>query len=326
MTVLLTGGLGAIGSWALRALIERGERPVVLEVRADLSLVADLQGQFDLELGDILEPWGLVRLGQQYGVDRICHLAALMPPACRADPALGFRVNTVGVLQIMELARTLGVKRVVWTSSKAVYGTPAGKYAHPEYAPIPEEHPYDPSDTYGATKVAGEQIAREMAKRYGLELVILRLTSTYGPGKLERHGDVAWLSRMVEEAHAGRLVQVPRGGDEQTDNVYNRDVGNAVALAAFAAHPRKGVYNIGTGEIVSLRQAADVIQRELPNAQIKLGGGIGLRDDGRATGSLLAHEAAAEELGFLAQYSLEAGIRDYLRWLDPQAAASGTEG
>lgn len=320
MTVLLTGGLGAIGSWALRALIERGERPVVLDSRSDLSLVSDLEGQFDLELGDILDPAVLYRVGYQYRVDRICHLAALMPPICQANPALGFRVNTQGVVALLELARALGVKRFVYTSSKAVYGLPDPPHGYPDYEPIPETYRFNPEDTYGVTKLAGELMVRQYGRIHGLDYVVLRLTSTYGPGKLERHGDVGLVSRVIEYAYRGEPVVVPSGGDERSDYVYNRDVGRAVVLAAFTERPLSRVYHIGTGRALSMHEVAEVVRSLVPGARIEIGPGVGLREGGKASGSILDTRRAAEELGFVAQYPFPEGARDYLRWLDQHAA------
>lgn len=322
MTVLLTGGLGVIGSWALRALLERGERPVVLDVRPDKRLVHDLEGAYDLEIGDLLDHDLLHRVGSTYGVDRVCHLAAVLPPAAQANPGLGFRVNAVGTVGLLDVARTLGVKRVVYTSSKAVYGPPVGKHAFPGYVPVPETSPYSPADVYGATKLCGELMVHHYREVYGLDTIVLRLASTYGPGKTERHGAVGTVSRIIESAYAGTPISLPQGGDERSDYVYNRDVGRAVALAAFADSPPSRVYNIGTGTPVTLFEIADTVRSLVPSAQITIGSGVGYGEGRPATGSVLDVERAREELGFIAQYSFAEGARDYLGVLAAAAAAT----
>jgi UDP-glucose 4-epimerase len=319
MTVLVTGGLGAIGSWVLRGLIDRGERPVVFDLRNDTSLVADITERFDLEIGDMLQPGELDRLAERYEIDRICHLAAVMPPAAQADPAFGFRVNADGTVAVLELARRLMPKRLVFTSSKGVYGNPRGRFAYPEYEPVSEDHPFQPDDVYGVTKLAGELMVRQFREVYELDTVVLRLASTYGPGKLERHGDVGIVSQIIEYAHAGRPVSVPRGGDERTDQVYNRDVGNAIVVAAFAEQPESRIYNIGTGEGPTLYQVAAAVRSLVPGAQIEIGPGVGRREGGRASGSVMDIRRVKAELGFVPQFPLAAGIRDYLNWLDQRA-------
>ena len=324
MAVLVTGGLGAIGSWALRSLIEQGERPVAVDTRNDRGLVADLDGRFDLEIGDVLDPAFLYRVGYGYSIDRICHLAALMPPPCQAEPALGFRVNTVGTIGMLELARNMGVKRFVYTSSKAVYGNPQPPYGHPTYEPIPEEHPYRPTDVYGASKVSSELMIGQYASIYQLDSIVLRLGGTYGPGKLERHGEVGLVSRMLENAHAGLPFRVDFGGEERSDHIYNKDVGRAVAVAAFAEHRHSRVYNISSGDSLSLFEAAEVVRSLVPGVHLDIGGDIGLRQKGVGRGSTLTTAKAADELGFVAHYSFAQGARDYLDWLDGRQAKSSS--
>src|ERR687886_1268311 len=111
--VLVTGGLGAIGSWVVRRLIDEGQPCLVYDAREDYSLLPDLQGQFALVVGDILDRDYLKKTAQDAAVRRIIHLAALMPPACEADPTRGYQVNLLGSLTVFDVARDLGIERVV---------------------------------------------------------------------------------------------------------------------------------------------------------------------------------------------------------------------
>jgi UDP-glucose 4-epimerase len=135
MTILLTGAMGAIGSWVARELVERGHRPLLYDSRADFTLIPDLVDRVDLVVGDLLDLPTLVRTVLEHKVERILHLAAMMPPQAQANPYLGFRVNAEGTLNVLEAARIGGVRRVVYTSSKAVYGRITGGHAHPTYKP-----------------------------------------------------------------------------------------------------------------------------------------------------------------------------------------------
>jgi UDP-glucose 4-epimerase len=202
-----------------------------------------------------------------------------------------------------------------------VYGSPEGEYSHPTYTPIQETYRFKPDDTYGVTKLSGELMVRQYGERYGLDYAVLRLTSTYGPGKLERHGDVGLVSQVIESAFRGEPVVVPSGGDERSDYVYNRDVGRAVVAAAFAERPVSRVYNVGTGYALSMHEVAEVVRSLVPGSRIEIGPGIGLREGGRTTGSILATQRAADDLGFVAAYPFEKGARDYLEWLAAQQAA-----
>src|SRR5712692_9314897 len=186
--VLVTGGLGAIGSWVVRRLLDEGQPFLVYDWRADFSLLPDLEREITFVQGDLLDRDRLAGVVREAGVRRILHLAALMPPPCEEDPALGYRVNLLGALNVFDVARDQGLERVVFMSSKAVYGAVSGEHAAPTYAPVTEDHPKVPLDVYGSTKLALEAAARHYRRLWDLDLLTLRLGSTYGPGKLTRHG------------------------------------------------------------------------------------------------------------------------------------------
>src|SRR5919206_2691925 len=105
--VLVTGGLGAIGSWVVRRLVAEGWLCLVYDAREDYSLLPDLERQFTFVAGDILDRERLEKTTREAGVRRIIHLAALMPPACEADPTRGYQVNLLGSLTVFDVARDL---------------------------------------------------------------------------------------------------------------------------------------------------------------------------------------------------------------------------
>ena len=96
VNVLVTGGLGVNGSSVTRRLLERGHLPIVLENRPDTSLVADIADRFPIVTGDITDLGGLLDVAREHSVERVVHMAALMPGQAQADPRLGFSVNAVG--------------------------------------------------------------------------------------------------------------------------------------------------------------------------------------------------------------------------------------
>lgn len=313
--VLITGGLGAIGSFVIRAFVEAGVRPLVLDARPDFTLVPELTDRFDFVPGDVLDLPGLMRLVKERQVRRIVHLAAVMPPAAQENPPLGWQINTWGTLNVLEAARTFGLERVVYASSKAVYGLMSGEYAHPGYQPVSESYPFNPDSVYGATKVASELMGRQYRERYGIQFIVLRFATTYGPGKLARHGAVGLVSRIVESALAGKEFSVPQGGDQKNDLIYNRDVALAVFLAATRDALTEHTFNIGSGQLFTLGQVLDALREVLPEMRVRIGPGLDYYGEGKNAYCLFDVSRAKRELGFSPAYDLRHGVHDYVSLL-----------
>lgn len=311
MTILLTGGMGAIGSWVARELVEAGQRPILYDARADFTLIPDLEGRVEVVMGDLLDLPHLLRTVLERKVERILHLAAVMPPQAQANPYLGFQVNALGTVHVLEAARIGGVRRVVYTSSKGVYGPIGGEHGHPTYRPLPEDYPARPNSVYGATKLLGEHMGFNYRRNYGLDFVALRFGSTYGPGKLARHGVVGLQSRIIEAAMAGQETHIPQGGEQVDDLVYNADTARAVVLACFTEGPEHRVFNIATGVGSTLLDLAVAVKKLFPQAVIEVGPGLDYYGGGGGY-SVFDISRAGRELGYASRYSLEAGVEHYV--------------
>ncbi|HVA24898.1 MAG TPA: NAD(P)-dependent oxidoreductase [Chloroflexota bacterium] len=318
MSVLVTGALGAIGSWVVRRLIEQEAPFTAMDWRADFSLLPDLEGQFEFVEGDILDREALGRLVRERGVRRILHLAALMPPACEQDPLRGYQVNFLGALNVFDVARELGLERVVFMSSKARYGAVTGRHLPPTFKPITEDYEGQPLDVYGSTKLALEDAARHYRRLCSLDLITLRLGTTYGPGKLARHGVVGLKSRIVEMAFHGQPMVVSNP-DYADDAVYNRDVAKAIVLACSAPQREHWQFNVSGGQLVTLRQFTQEVMRLCPRHQLTF-------DESPAeppkTAGLLSGARARAELGFQPDFPGLTGIADYVAHLERLAPAA----
>lgn len=117
MKVLITGGTGVNGAAAARLLVSRGQRPVLLDVRADLSLIADIADRVEVVTGDVLDGAALREAAAAHAVTHIAHMAALMPGPAEANPRLAVAVGVDGTLNVLEAARACNVRRVVYTST-----------------------------------------------------------------------------------------------------------------------------------------------------------------------------------------------------------------
>ena len=312
LNVLITGGLGAIGSFVTRHFVENGYRPVVFDSRPDTALVRDMEGQFELVLGDILDFPALARLVRDYRIQRIAHMAALMPPICQEVPSLGWSVNADGTVKVLELTRTFEIERLVFASSSAVYAPIEGRYGHPQYTPIPEDYPKGPRDVYGVTKLACELMAQQYHTNYGLPYVALRFSATYGPGKLARHGRVGLASRIIEDAMAGTPVRHPQGAEQPDDMVYNSDVGRSVFLAVTAEDVASGSYNIGSGGMCTLGDIADALREALPDADVEIGPGLDYYGTDNKGYCQFDIARARDAFGYEPQYDVNAAVKQYV--------------
>ncbi len=312
MNILVTGGLGVNGAWVTRQLLEQGHRPVVYENRMDTLLVPDIMDKIDIVIGDVLDLSTVIRTVKEYNIQCICHLAALMPGASQANPWLGFQVNAVGTVNILEAARIMEVERVVFTSSIGVYSPFTGEFGYPTYKPVDEDYPkYPTTMVYSAAKVASELMCFQYNRNYSLDFVILRFSEIYGIGKKVRHGPIAIYNRMIENAMLGKPTTIPHGGDEKTDMVYVKDVARSIVLACFTQSRKHHVFNIGTGMVYKLEDVANAIRKIYPQAVFDIGPGLDYIGFGRAY-CLFDISKAKDELSYYPQFTLEGGIRDYV--------------
>ncbi len=313
MNILVTGGLGVNGAWVTRQLLEQGHRPVVYENRMDTLLVPDIVDKIDIVIGDILDLATVIRTIKEYKIQRICHLAAWMLDTSQANPWLGFQVNAVGTVNILEAARIMDVERVVFTSSIGTFQPITGEHDYPTYKPLNEDYPTkNPTTTvYGAAKVASELMCFQYNKNYGLDFVVLRFSQIYGVGKKVRHGSIAIQSKMIENAMLGKPTIIPHGGDEKTDMVYVKDVANSIVLACFAQNFKHRVFNIGSGEGYKLEDIANAIRKIYPEAVFDIGPGLDYIGFGRAY-CIFDISRARDELDYRPKFTLEDAVSDYV--------------
>ena len=312
MKTLITGGTGVNGAATARLLVSQGQRPVLLDNRVDMSLVADIADGVEVVTGDILDGPALQVVVAAHGITHIVHMAALMPGPAEANPSLAIAIGVDGTLNVLEAARACNIQRVVYTSSNAFIGDVRGKHAHPDFVPLDESLPPNPADMYGVTKVCSETLGNYYRKRYGVDFVALRYPSIYGPGKLARHGVLALYGKIIEDAIAGREVSIPRGGDQRNDVVYVGDVANSIVLALNAEGLTQGTFNIGTARGVTLKDFAAVLKKHFPTARIDIGPGLDFREGYKQSYCIFDITKAREQLGYEPQYDLERGIADYL--------------
>ena len=315
MRVLITGGMGVIGAEASRKFVREGHRPVIYARHRDESLIRDIVDKVDIELGSILDRARLADVMKARGITHVVHTAAYISALSAAQPAESVEINVMGTVNVLEAARAASVARVVYTSAKGVYGPFLGEYGAPTYKPVTEDHPKEPKRIYDSAKLMGEHATLYWGT-LGLDVVILRFATTYGPGKTARHGKMGVTSQIVENPANGLPFRLAQGGDEKDDFIYNKDSALGIYLAAVTEKLTNRIFNIGTGIGVTLKDVAGILRRHMPNAVIEVGPGLNFLGSPYPMAGIYDISRARQELGYTPQYDLERGIADYLESLE----------
>jgi UDP-glucose 4-epimerase len=314
MRVLITGGMGVIGAEASRKFVREGHRPVLYSRHRDEALIRDIADKVDIELGSILDRARLAEVIKSRGITHVVHTAAYISALSAKHPAESVEINVMGTVNVLEAARAANVQRFVYTSAKGVYGPFRGDYGSPTYKLVTEDHPKDPKRIYDSAKLMGENATLYWGT-LGLDVVVLRFATTYGPGKTARHGNMGVTSQIIEQPAAGQPFRIARGGDEKDDFIYNKDSALGIYLATKAKNLDNRVFNIGTGIGVTLKDVAAILRRHLPNAVIDVGPGLNFLGLPYPMHGVYDISRAQKELGYQPEYDLERGIADYLESL-----------
>jgi nucleoside-diphosphate-sugar epimerase len=261
--VLVTGIRGCLGAWTARALLDDGHDVVGYdsgEATHRLALVlGEDAGQIDVVAGDIVDRDALERTLDTSGITRVVHLAALQVPSCRADPALGARVNVAGTANVFEAVkkRLDRIPGVVYASSTAVYG-PA------DPSPAPESGGIEPATHYGVYKLANERAARIFWQDDGVPSLGIRPYIVYGPGR--DFGLTSDPTEAMVAAAQGREATIGFGGSAQYD--YAPDVGRVFALSCQALGEDAVIGNF-PGVPASMEEVVGAIEAAAPGAKIE---------------------------------------------------------
>jgi UDP-glucose 4-epimerase len=313
MKILVTGACGRIGSHVVRQLLVRGMDVLGIDSVVHPGNLRDLTGCVLLSTVDIQDLAALLRVVTQEKVERIIHLAAALGDQYDGQPWGSYQVNLGGTLNVLEAARFADVERVVIASTHNIYPTAYGVYGPPEWRPIAEDHPPDPRRPYAVMKLACEYMGRIYAERMGVDVAAVRFASYYGAERAIRRGNkfADLLNQFILNAVEGTPTAVERGGDQVFDPVYIKDCAHGSICAALAPGHRGGrIYNIGGGHPLSLRAAAETVQRVLPSARIEMGSDVEAPLERQLHHPPLDITRARKEIGYEPHFTLEQGIAD----------------
>lgn len=301
-TALVTGGAGFIGSHLVRRLEAQAWSVRVLD---DLSTGsrANLDGtRAELVLGDIRDLSAVQRA--VHDMQFVFHLAAMISvPESMAHPAECYRSNVLGSLHVLQAAHAAGVRRVVLSSSCAVYGD-AG-------APVDESAPTAPISPYAASKLAMEQAARMMSAAFGLPTVCLRYFNVYGPRQAPDSPYAAAIPTFLSSMLAGNAPVIHGDGRQTRDFVFVGDVAHANLLAAEAEIEPGDIFNIGSGRSVTIADLVQTLNILIPGIPAP-SFGPGRAGDIRLSAGRI--ERARQALGYRPETALPDGLAVTVEW------------
>jgi UDP-glucose 4-epimerase len=255
--VLVTGGIGFIGSNLARRLVALGAQVTLVDslipqYGGNMYNIADLAGQVTVNVCDVRDRFALEYLLQdQYYLFNLAGQTSHMDSM--SDPQVDLDINASAQLSILEACRRVnpGV-RVVFASTRQLYG-------RPDYLPVDEKHPIRPVDVNGINKFAGEGYHLLYSAVYGIRASVLRLTNTYGPGMRVKDARQTFLGIWIRQLIEGGTIKVFGDGMQLRDFNYVDDCVEALILAATSDTAIGKVYNLGSPEVISLLALAEMV-------------------------------------------------------------------
>ena len=254
---LITGGLGFIGSSLARRLVELGSHVTLVdslipEYGGNLFNIRDIQDRVSVNVTDVRDPHAMTHLVKAQ--DFLFNLAGQTSHVdSMTEPVTDLEINAAAQLSILEACRkhNRGVK-LVFASTRQLYG-------RPQYLPVDEKHPARPVDVNGINKLAGEQYHLLYNDVHGIRACALRLTNTYGPGMRVKDARQTFLGVWIRNAIQSQPILVFGDGSQVRDFNYVDDAVDALLAAAADARSDGKVFNLGSAEVVQLRQLAEML-------------------------------------------------------------------
>ncbi len=255
--VLVTGGLGFIGSNLARRLVDLGAEVTLVDslipsYGGAFANISDFRDRVQVNISDVRDPHAMAHLiqGKEYLFNlagQTSHLDSM------TDPFTDLEINSTSQLSILEAARKYNPRiRIVFASTRQIYGKP-------QYLPVDETHPIVPVDVNGINKVAGEGFHLLYSRVHGIPCSALRLTNSYGPGMRVKDARQTFLGVWIRNVLTGRPVQVFGDGLQLRDFNFVDDAVAAFLACAVRDDAIGEVMNLGSSEVVGLRDLAALV-------------------------------------------------------------------
>ena len=311
--VMVTGGLGFIGSNLSRQLVELGAKVLIVDSLVpwqggDLFNIHEFRDKVRVNFSDIRNKQAMNQLVQ--GQDFIFNLAAQTSHVgSMEDPFVDLDINCRGHLTLLEACKNFNPKvKITYTGTRSQYGKI-------KYLPVDENHPLNPTDTNGITKLAGEQYHLLYHNAYGLKSVSLRLTNTFGPRQLMKHAGLCFVSWFIRLAMDGETITIFGDGTQKRDLNYVDDVVSAILLVAADDASYGRVFNVGSGVGITIKELTDLIISVAGIGSVNF---VPYPEERKAIeiGDYIADITKIKELGWSPRIELEEGLKRTIRFYE----------
>ncbi|HNR67326.1 MAG TPA: NAD-dependent epimerase/dehydratase family protein [bacterium] len=248
--VLITGGLGFIGSHLAARLVDYGADVLIVDslipqYGGNWFNVKDIRDRVTINIADIRDQYGMNYLVQ--GKDYIFNLAGQVSHIdSMEDPFTDLEINCKSQLSILEACRNFN------SNVKIVFAGTRQQYGKPNYLPVDEKHPQNPTDVNGINKMAGEWYHILYNNIYGIRASSLRLTNTYGPHLLMKHNRQGFMTVFIRKLIDGEEIEIFGDGNQIRDFIYVQDVVDAFLLVGAFDECNGQIYNLGGDEPLKL--------------------------------------------------------------------------
>jgi UDP-glucose 4-epimerase len=310
--ILITGGLGFIGSHTVQALLDAGQECVLVQRSRTEPPPDRFDAPVAVERADATDLDALLAVGERHRITGVVHLAGSMPWPPSSEPPVQAARRALGSLfNVMQAAQEWGVPRVCLASTIGVYGGAIDPFE----GPLTEEMRLSMRSPHliPTFKKVSELLGGHLADVTGIEVVHLRISGTWGP--LGHSPDPFFPApQLIHAAAHGRAPDLSGVGgrmraEDSLDLCYVKDTGRAIALLALAERLRHRTYNVASGHATTNAEVAAAIRATVPDAQVDLPTG------GEARQAWLDITRLREDTGFEPAWDTERAAADYIAWV-----------
>jgi nucleoside-diphosphate-sugar epimerase len=309
MNILITGA-GLIGSNTARHAVDAGHKVALFDLSPNRDYIDKIVGKdkANVVAADMRDLPALIQALKNFDVDTIVHTAGLIGKRVAENTYTGSTNNILGTINVLEAARLLGLRRVVYVSTVGVYDR-----SKINESVIRETAATGGHNLYTVTKVCSEHLVHGYAFHHNLDTIIIRPGGVFGRGHYVGGSTVGMVMRdLALDIIKGGPVTIDAAVYAPNEYVYAKDVALALHLACKAQNPKQRTYNAGTGAVTGPEQLAQIVRELAPQAEVKVTGSSGGAGGKEAPLDLSTSKA---ELGYQPKFPLKEALRDYMEEL-----------